>query len=325
MKFWTVADTSDDKRYRPEIDGLRAIAVLSVLLFHLGFQEIPGGFLGVDIFFVISGYVITRLIAQEIRTTGRFNVWSFYIRRARRLFPAMLTTFAICFVVGFVLLSPYNFQHFAGSLATAVGSLSNFYFWTDNGYFEISGQFRPLLHTWSLGVEVQFYLVWPFVVALLVRQKRTMRALLILTFLILLNVLLNHVFLNADFSFLSDVAPHLTHWLTQKSTSIFYLTPFRVFEFMIGAAMVWCEKLRPTHLVLREFFPAAGGVMILLSVVFLLGDAPFLFYKTLIPCIGAAFIIFADNSRVSRVVLGNRLMVGLGLISYSQCRPINIP
>jgi peptidoglycan/LPS O-acetylase OafA/YrhL len=136
-------------RYRADIDGLRAVAVLIVLLFHAGFTPFSGGYIGVDVFFVISGFLITRLIKDQV-TAGKFKFSEFYLRRVRRLFPALFFTLLLSFVTAFVLFSPDHFARFSGALVYAVFSVSNFYFWRESGYFDASADVKPLLHTWEL-------------------------------------------------------------------------------------------------------------------------------------------------------------------------------
>src|SRR4051794_9723614 len=143
--------------YRPEIDGLRAIAVLGVLLFHAGFAAFSGGYAGVDVFFVISGYLITRIILRAI-DAGEFSFVAFFVNRVRRLFPALLTTVAVSVLVGGLLFSPPTMKKLAEAAIVSVLGLSNIYFWSEAGYWDIESAFKPLLHIWSLSLEEQFYM-----------------------------------------------------------------------------------------------------------------------------------------------------------------------
>lgn len=147
--------------YRDEITGLRALAVIIVCAYHFSLPGFDGGFVGVDVFFVISGYVISRLIAGEVNRTGGFDFARFYLRRIRRLLPALIATVLASFVAGTFLLSPLELKATAESSFGALLSFSNILFWRDAGYFDASAMTKPLLHTWSLSVEEQFYLVWP--------------------------------------------------------------------------------------------------------------------------------------------------------------------
>jgi peptidoglycan/LPS O-acetylase OafA/YrhL len=147
--------------YRPDIDGLRAVAVMSVLLYHFGIVgALSGGFTGVDIFFVISGFLITSLIVADLRAGG-FSLLAFYERRIRRIFPAMLVVLAVSLVAGYFFLLPGDYTSLGDSAAFSAASLANWYFLQNTGYFDRAADLLPLLHMWSLSVEEQFYLVWP--------------------------------------------------------------------------------------------------------------------------------------------------------------------
>ncbi len=152
-------------RYRADIDGLRAIAVLSVLLFHINFNWVPGGYTGVDIFFVISGYLITGIIGREIEQ-GRFSLQAFYVRRIRRILPVFYVVLACSAAMGTVLLLPVDLHAFLASLRRAIFFTANVYFSKDRGYFDIAADEKPLLHTWSLSIEEQFYFIWPLTMLL---------------------------------------------------------------------------------------------------------------------------------------------------------------
>ena len=153
--------------YRKDIDGLRAIAVLSVLLYHVDVSAFSGGYVGVDVFFVISGFLITQLIRKEVLESGRFSFVNFYLRRARRLLPGFLFTLALCLVVTFFLFPPPQMEKFSESLLYSMIGLANYHFWRESGYFDVDSIYKPLLHLWSLGVEEQFYLIWPLILVFL--------------------------------------------------------------------------------------------------------------------------------------------------------------
>ena len=146
--------------YRPEIDGLRALAVLPVLLFHAGFQFFQGGFVGVDIFFVISGYLIANIIINEL-SIERFSLLTFYERRARRILPALFCVMFFSIPFAWLWLVPYNLNNFGQSLISVTFFLSNVLFWWEGGYFDTAAELKPLLHTWSLAIEEQFYVLFP--------------------------------------------------------------------------------------------------------------------------------------------------------------------
>ena len=153
-------------RYRAEIDGLRAVAVLPVILFHAGFQQFSGGYVGVDVFFVISGYLITSIILVE-KQAGTFSLINFYERRMRRILPALFFVMLACIPFAWLWLTPNNFRYFSQSVLSVTVFLSNVYFWLRSGYFDLASEFKPLLHTWSLAVEEQYYLVFPLFILLI--------------------------------------------------------------------------------------------------------------------------------------------------------------
>ena len=172
--------------YRKDIDGLRAIAVLVVILFHYGFSLFPGGFIGVDIFFVISGYLITSIIVNDLEEED-FSFKKFYLRRARRILPALYTVLVISLLCAFIIFLPKDFLHFGKSLIATIVFVSNIMFMMDAGYFDTSALVKPLLHTWSLSVEEQFYLVFPVLLITLYKFLRShfFNAILLLFFVTL--------------------------------------------------------------------------------------------------------------------------------------------
>lgn len=305
------------ERYIPGVDGLRAIAVLTVVLFHAGFSTFSGGFVGVDVFFVISGFLITRLIVDEVASNGRFDFGGFYVRRARRLFPALFVSLVACFVLSFLLFTPQHLQHFGSELLYAAISLSNVFFWSESGYFDTSADFKPLLHTWSLSVEEQFYLVWPALLFVLLRKtgKRGVWAcLLMIAALSLYGNLRFQNGLNAPFMNISE-------WLTQRlkngESTIFFLTPFRLFEFVIGAALVWlrpCIKFSRQGL---EVAMATGVGMIVYAVFRFDQNTVFPSCNALIPCVGAALVILSVDAPVAGMAVRNGASVFVGTVSYS--------
>ena len=159
-------------KYSKEIDGLRAIAVLAVVFFHAGFDFFKGGFVGVDIFFVISGYLITSLIISEL-SENKFSIFNFYERRARRIIPALFFVMAICLPLSWFCLSPTDFKDFGQSLVAVSFFSSNILFWMESGYFETASEIKPLLHTWSLALEEQYYIIFPIILLLTFRFYKT--------------------------------------------------------------------------------------------------------------------------------------------------------
>ncbi|HSX70748.1 MAG TPA: acyltransferase family protein [Pseudomonas sp.] len=303
------------RHYRPDIDGIRAIAVMSVLLFHAGFASFSGGYVGVDVFFVISGFLITRLIKDEIEV-GRFGFGEFYARRARRLFPALFVTVAATFLLAVLMFSPEHMRRFAGELIYAVTSLSNFYFWGESGYFDADAHFKPLLHTWSLSVEEQFYLFWPLLLVFLLTRLRGLSAALAILALGGISFALNLLFQGGGDVF-KGVSTTLARAFEDGGATIYFLTPFRIFEFAIGAVLVWLMGFRP-----RSNWPLEllllVGLVLAVAPVFLYDDTLlFPSYYALAPCLGAALMIYAGETRYLGRILSNPLSVRIGLISYS--------
>lgn len=295
--------TTRPVNYRPDIDGLRAIAVMFVVLFHVGFKNFSGGFIGVDIFFVISGFLITRLIAEQIKEK-RFSFKVFYIRRARRLLPALFFTLLITLLLAGLLFTAEHFERTGRAAIFATTSVSNFYFWNESGYFDASSSLKPLLHTWSLSVEEQFYLIWPgFLVLMLVNfGKRT----------VLIAI-----------SLLGLVSLYYAESLIQsRPSAVFYLAPFRIIEFSIGAILVWAIEAQPKEP--RKYFPIfleglyLTGIGLILFAGFTYNEkTTFPGLNVLVPCIGAALAIYGGTAKYSPQILNNKLSVKIGLISYS--------
>lgn len=303
--------------YRPDIDGIRAIAVLSVILYHFGVSGFGGGYVGVDVFFVISGYLITRLITREVTDTGGFRFGNFYLRRARRLFPALFVVLACCFVAAYIRFSPDDLRRFGGALLHAIASLSNFYFWSESGYFDADAVFKPLLHTWSLAVEEQFYMFWPALIALSLRFGGKRGAAGMIVTVSLLSILGNHVFHDGQSSLIDKYTPVLAPAFKDGAATIFYLTPFRMFEFGIGALLLWAPQIDARHNWLKEIVLVVGLMLVFVPVVTYTDTIVFPYYNALMPCIGTALLIYAGQARYTGWLLRNPISVGIGLISYS--------
>lgn len=289
-------------KYRPDIDGLRAIAVLSVILFHFDFDLFVGGFVGVDIFFVISGYLITKRLLS-MHENGGISFKAFYIARIRRLFPALFATLVISFMVGLYILIPSELKRVSISTVTSLTSTANFFFWSEAGYWDASASEKPLLHIWSLSVEEQFYAVWPALVALVlaVGSKR----------------MLFGAF--AVCTAASVIATELA--LRVDPGAAFYMMPFRVAEFGLGAMCVRADGMqwRNGHLwsAVREVFSLAGLALIALAAVSYDGTTRFPGLAAMVPCLGSALIILARQAPISGRLLTSAPAVGIGLISYS--------
>lgn len=289
-------------KYRPDIDGLRSVAVLSVLFYHLDISAFSGGFVGVDVFFVISGYLITGLIKSEYDNTKKFNFFRFYVRRFRRIFPALIVTCLLCLPAAFFLFSPALFSDFFGSLIASLASVSNIYFWSQVSYFDTNAHMKPLLHTWSLSVEEQYYLIAPAFGLMALRAGP-----IIAPFLIACAGIAS-LWVNVAF-------PGMLTQYDMPST-IFYLMPFRVFEFAIGALLVWVPRKRSPN-TSDEILLLVGLAMIAAAVFGYTNKMIFPSYYALLPCGGAALSIYSGRAVFAGNLLRNPLAVGIGLISYS--------
>jgi peptidoglycan/LPS O-acetylase OafA/YrhL len=285
-------------KYRADIDGLRAVAVLSVLAFHIGLSRFRGGFVGVDVFFVISGYLISSIIFADINAS-RFTIAGFYERRIRRIFPALFAMLAVSTVVAAIYLLPSELVDYAKSMLAAAGSASNLYFWSHSGYFDAPSA-KPLLHTWSLAVEEQFYLSFPLFL-LLVRRffPSRLRAAVALLFVVSLVTSCVVVLRNPD--------------------AAFYMPYTRAWELLLGTLLSLGIFPRLRSAWLRNTATLGGIGMIVWSVLFYSQDTLFPGLSALLPCVGSAVIIWAGEAGGSLVgsVLSWRPVVFVGLISYS--------
>jgi peptidoglycan/LPS O-acetylase OafA/YrhL len=278
------------------LDGLRALAVGVILLFHAGFDWFAGGFIGVDVFFVISGFLITRNILQE-RAEGRFSFGKFYARRAARLFPALFLTLAATLAAGYFLLGPDDLLRLAHSAIAAALSVSNIYFWLGAGYFSPGAETQPLLHTWSLGVEEQFYLVWPALIALAALTKR---AWVVTACIALLGA--------------ASLAACLV-LANEYPSAVFFLTPFRVFQLALGA-LIACAGLVGAS-AWRGVLAFAGAFVVVALACVLSGTQSPPWASMLVPALATgAIVIGAENSWV-RAAFGSAPLVWIGQRSYS--------
>lgn len=284
--------------YRADIDGLRAIAVSVVVIYHLQLGLFTGGFVGVDVFFAISGFLITKLIIQGLEKDS-FSILNFYSRRFRRLFPALIFTLAFSTLLAAALLTSHGFREYGRELVASVLSISNFYFWSSAGYFDTAAIQKPLLHTWSLSVEEQFYLFWPAILILVSKFRALKYVPLLLIFLI----------------FSSLIAAEI---MVQKNpTTAFYLLPFRAFELALGGILAVLPKINVSSKLMRSGISCIGLGMICFSVVMYTHDTPFPGLSALLPCFGTFLIIYAGPDNHFSAALSNRFFVFTGLISYS--------
>jgi len=285
-------------KYRGDIDGLRAIAVLGVMAFHLGVARIPGGFVGVDVFFVVSGYLITGLLAADLENSS-FSLARFYERRIRRIAPVLVVVLAATTTAAAAVLYPAPFRDYGDSLLAATLSASNFYFWLNSNYFAPSAAELPLLHTWSLAVEEQFYLVFPLMLAALHKLPRR-GMLLVLAAL-------------AAASFAASAIQART-----DSAAAFYLPHSRAWELGLGALLALKAAPRLKAPRLASPLGLLGLALIAASMLKLNAATPFPGAAALAPCLGAALVIYAGEcgGLIARL-LSWRPLAFVGLISYS--------
>ena len=303
--------------YQSHIDGLRALSVLIVIFFHLGWSWLPGGYVGVDVFFVISGYLITWMLREELQQTGTLSLKQFYLRRIRRLLPALLVMLLFTSAFAALVFSPYMLEQFGASLMYAVVGLSNHVFWAESNYFDVAAQMKPLLHTWSLSVEEQFYLIWPGLLLLVFLSGIQRWMPVVILGLGAASLWLNLWFAELSPDALKEVFPSHFSLFANLGPTLFFLAPFRVFEFCIGALLVWLPKPE-NHLAGKwDGLFLLGLLMIILSAFTFHEELLYPSYLALLPCIGGALVIYSGGLARARWILTNRWMVFTGLISYS--------
>ena len=286
--------------YRADIDGLRSLAIVPIVLFHAGFPLFSGGFVGVDIFFVISGYLITSIIAKEI-SCGTFDLWRFYERRIRRIFPALIVMLLVCSVAGWVLLFPLDLQAFGESMVASTAFVANISFWLQSGYFDTASDLKPLLHTWSLAVEEQFYLFFPLILIGPIRKNRDPR---LIVWIVLL------------FSFVASLIG-----VSRNPDASFYLIPTRAWELLIGSVLALNAVPEVKSHIWRQILSLVGLGLIIVPVFVYTNQTPFPGLSALWPCMGSALIIWTGGTQRNTTLVARLLMqraiVLIGLMSYS--------
>tara|TARA_B110000305_G_scaffold53294_1_gene58571 strand:- start:7626 stop:9545 length:1920 start_codon:yes stop_codon:yes gene_type:complete len=283
-------------KYRGEIDGLRALAVVPVMLFHAGFELFGGGFVGVDVFFVISGYLITTILIEDIENK-RFSIINFYERRARRILPALFFVIFVCIPFAWMWMDLSQMRDFSQSLVAVSLFASNILFWTESGYFAGAAEEKPLLHTWSLAVEEQYYLLFPIFLILAWRLGKN-RVFWIIVFMSVLSLL-------------------LSEWGWRNAPiANFYLAPTRAWELLAGSIAAFVVQKQGVQK--NNLLSLLGLTAIIFSIVAYDKNIPFPSVYTLVPVLGVTLIVlYAEKDTLVAKLLSTKLFVGIGLISYS--------
>lgn len=288
-------------KYRADIDGLRAIAIVSVVAYHCGLKAVSGGFVGVDIFFVISGYLIASQVNRDV-STDSFQISKFYQRRAKRILPALAGVLCALFLAALILFSPQEMKEFASSAIAAVLSASNLYFWIRSGYFSVGADLKPLLMTWSLGIEEQFYLIFPLLLFAL-RKVRPSRVITMFSLMALASFAASAV--------VTSVSP----------SAAFYLLPTRGWELGAGVllALYEAQQWRMQRWIkgwVEDLSSVLGAAMIVYAVFFFDSTTRFPGSAAAMPVMGATLLIASRQGIVNRI-LARRPFVFIGLVSYS--------
>lgn len=284
-------------RYRPDIDGLRALAILPVIAYHAFPGVIAGGFVGVDIFFVISGFLISSIIFKKLEQ-GSFSATEFYSRRIRRIFPALVMVLFSCFAAGWFLLSAEELQQLGKHIAGGAGFISNFILQSESGYFDSAAEEKPLLHLWSLGIEEQFYICWPLLLGLVWKYR--------------------HNFLITTLGIaVASFATNL-YLLTDSAVAAFYSPFSRFWELMAGGMLAYHVLHRNRFLQSRQDAQSLAGLLLIILSVLIINDSRnFPGWWTLMPVAGAFLLISAGPlTWINRRILSSGVLVRIGLISY---------
>lgn len=283
--------------YRPDIDGLRAIAVLAVMLYHFGFPHVTGGYVGVDIFFVISGFLITGIITREIKE-NKFSLAHFYERRVRRIFPALFSVFIFTTIIGGIIFLPDSFEDYGASLLTSTLFISNILFWIESGYFDSASEMKPLLHTWSLSVEEQFYIFFPPLLMWIATKGKAKFLPVVLT-LALISFAIGLWQINTD------------------QEAAFYLIHTRFWELALGGLLALGLLPASKSSLINQTCSFVGFGLIGIAIFALSDETRFPGAYALLPCVGTALMIYAGGNTFLNKAISCPPMRWTGLISYS--------
>jgi peptidoglycan/LPS O-acetylase OafA/YrhL len=285
-------------KYRPDIDGLRAVAILSVVTYHAFPTKISGGFIGVDIFFVISGFLISNILFKNL-AANNFSYKEFYARRIKRIFPALLLVVLFNLLAGWYLLFPDEFKQLGKHIVGGSGFISNIILWVEAGYFDKASETKPLLHLWSLSVEEQFYIFWPILLGLFWRKK------------------LNLLFIMLSIAIVSFFISIYT--LNNFSSSAAFYLPFnRFWELMVGGvlAYIYTKQIITIKNSYVNIQALLGMILIVLALVLIDEYKQFPGAWVLLPTVGAFLLILSKDSLINNYILSNKILVYIGLVSY---------
>lgn len=307
--------------YRPDIDGLRAVAIISVVIFHAFPFRLPGGFVGVDIFFVISGFLISSIIFRSLQQ-GDFSFGEFYAHRIKRIFPALIVVLTACYAFGWFAMLPDEFKQLGKHVAAGAGFVQNFILWQEVGYFDTAAELKPLLHLWSLAIEEQFYLIYPVLIFVAWRIGFNVLTMLLLLGLISFGLNVLRVIANPTETFFM---PQTRFWELLAGALLAYLQFFKRAKFSEWMQRWVFNPILFRHPpqsaqrgeVLNNIHSVVGILLLVAAVLFIDKSKPFPGWWALLPVSGAFLLILAGpNAWVNRSILANKLMVFVGLISY---------
>lgn len=309
------------QKYRPDIDGLRAVAVLSVVVYHAFPSWLKGGFVGVDIFFVISGFLISSIIFNNLKRDS-FSFYDFYSRRIRRIFPALLVVLISCYAFGWFALLADEYKQLGKHIAAGAGFISNFVLWDESGYFDAAAETKPLLHLWSLGIEEQFYIVWPLLLWVAWKNKFNLFTISLVLFFVSFSLNLSKYRVDGVADFYS---PQTRFWELLAGSLLAYITHhnLQVTARIKGRLDSWLGKIFYPHppevkrATIRDAQSLFGALLIALSLALITKEKHFPGIWAILPVLGAVCIIAADsNSWFNRNFLSNRIVVWFGIISF---------
>lgn len=307
--------------YRPDIDGLRAIAIISVVIFHAFPKTVQGGFVGVDIFFVISGFLISSIIFRSMYCSN-FSYVEFYIHRIKRIFPSLVAVLLAVYLFGWFALLPEEFKQLGKHIAAGAGFIQNFALWQEAGYFDTASELKPLMHLWSLAIEEQFYLVYPLLIWIVWRSRLNILAFVVV--LLVVSFYLNIVDIHSDIE-KTFFVPQTRFWELLAGSILAYLHLFKrnlLQDWMKRAIFHPFIFRNPPrndwHDIILNNFLSILGLMLFTFAIFAVNRAKlFPGWWALLPVLGAFLLILAGpNTWINRMLLANRLMVFIGLISY---------